>query len=152
MTNNHTATSPLSRFHVRRAVSVLAGISLAALVAACKTTPPPKADGKQLSAAEVQALYLAGTPTVSHGTSLDSGREWKLARDGSGAQSLAMVSTSYTDTGTYRIDGNRVCSKWVKIRNGAEACGYIHQTPDGKYQSVNDKGEKTSVFTITAGS
>ncbi len=147
---NHSAR--LTGFHTRRAVSVLAGISLAALGATCNTAPPPKAEGTQLSAAEVTALYMSGGQTLSHGTSLKSGREWKITRDGAGVQSLAMVSSDFTDTGTYRIDGNMVCSQWVNVCNGGESCNSIYQTPDGKYQSANDKGEKQNIFTITAGS
>ena len=151
-TKNPNYAARLAGFHTRRSVSVFAGIALAALVAACNSAPPPKVEGQQLSAAELQALYMSGAQTLSHGTSIESGREWKITRDGAGGQSLAMVSSDYTDEGNYRIDGNMVCSKWVKIRNGAESCSYIHQTPDGKFQSANDKGKKRGVFTITAGS
>ena len=156
MTNSITKTSftsaQMAGFHTRRAVSVLAGISLAALVAACNTAPPPKPEGKQLSATEVQALFMSGKPTVSQGISVKSGREWKISRDGSGVPSLAMVSSDYTDTGTYRVDGTMVCSKWVKTRNGVEACNSVFATPDGKYQSADEKGKKTNDFTVVDGS
>ena len=148
MLNCLTAYPPPPRFHARRAVSVLAGISLVALVAACKTTPPPVVEGTQLSAAEMQALYMSGQPTVSQGISLTSGREWRISRDGTGKQSLSVISSSYTDTGTYRIDGNRVCSTWVQTRNGQERCNTIYRTPDGKYQSAHENGEKAADFTV----
>ena len=136
----------------RRCAAVAAALVLSAAVAACNTAPPPKAEGKQLMAAELQALFLSGAPTITEGTSVDSGRQWQIMRDGAGAQSLSMAASDFTDTGTYRIEGDTVCSKWVEIRDGAEACGSIFLQPDGTYQSANSKGERRSVFTVTAGS
>jgi len=154
MTDTNTKTSifsgQLTGFRTRGAVSMLAGLSLAALVAACNTAPPPKAEGKQLSAAEMQALYMSGTQTVSQGTSLATGREWIITRDGTGTQSLALVSSDYTDTGTYRVDGAMVCSKWVKRSD--ETCAQVFQLPDGKYQAANEKGEMLAEFTVSTGS
>ena len=98
----------------------------------------------------VRSTFTSGTQTVSQGTSLATGREWIITRDGTGAQSLAVVSSDYTDTGTYRVDGAMVCSKWVKRSD--ETCAEVFQLPDGKYQAANEKGEMLAEFTVSTGS
>jgi hypothetical protein len=138
---------PMSR--MRKTGALIVGILLAATVSACNTAPPPAPTGKQLTATELEQIYMAGTPVVSQGTSVESGRQWKISRDGKGAQTLEMLTSDFTDTGTYRLDGAVICSKWIKVRGGAESCNSVYDAGDGKYQSANDKGEKTSDFTVS---
>ena len=125
---------------------VIAG--LCASLAACTNAPPPKPSGKQLSAAEVASLYLSGEPVTNSGTSIDSGRKWEITRDGNGNQSIVVAGSGYQDSGTYRIDGNQLCSKWKEIRDGAENCVTYYVLPDGSYEAADASGAKTATFVV----
>jgi hypothetical protein len=126
----------------------IAVIALCATVSACKTTEPPKPTGTALTGAQLQAIYASGKPVVSSGKSLESGNSWKLARDGKDQQMIKVANGDFSDTGTYRIADNMICSKWKKIRDGAETCSTMYVLPDGTYEAADEKGVKIAVFTI----
>ena len=115
-------------------------------LAACAAKPPPKVTGKMMTGDEVAAWYLSGKATETSGTSTISGNSWTISRDGEGEQSIKSDSGSFSDTGTYRLEGNALCSKWVKIRDGNEACATLHAMPDGTYEAANEKGELIATF------
>jgi hypothetical protein len=135
----------------KKLLLAVAALGLCVTVAACKTTPPPKPMGKALTGAELQAQYASGKPIASSGKSLISGNSWKITRDGVNSQTIQVVGSDFTDTGTYRIADNTICSKWVKIRDGAEVCSTIYVRPDGTYEAANAKGEKTAEFVLQPG-
>ena len=39
-----------------------------------------------------------------------------------------------TDTGTWTVRGEELCSSWTKVRNGTESCAPLLRRPDGSYQ------------------
>lgn len=55
---------------------------------------------------------------------------------------------SFSDVGTYRIDGNQLCSKWKKIRNGAEECSTLYRTGAKEYRVASQTGGKGGVLTF----
>ena len=91
---------------------------------------------------------MSGTATVSKGRSLESGSNWEIARDGNGVQSIKVVDSGFADTGTYRIDGYQICSKWQKIRDGSETCSALYALPDSTYEAADGKGVKLATFII----
>lgn len=118
-------------------------------LAACATKPPPQASGKMMTGEEIAAWYMSGKQTETGGRSRDSGNAWTISRDGKGGQSIS-VSGGFSDTGSYRIDGDMLCTKWIKIRSGAEQCTTLHALPDGTYEAANEKGERIATFTAPA--
>lgn len=79
---------------------------------------------------------------------MESGNKWEILRDGNGNQSIVVAGSGYQDSGTYRIDGNQLCSKWKEIRDGAENCVTFYLLPDGSYEAANASGAKTATFVI----
>ena len=113
------------------------------------STPPPKPVGSPMTGAELTQIYLSGTPLLISGHSLKSGRNFTIARDGKGGQSITNPSNDFSDTGTYRIQGNQLCSKWVKIREGAESCNSVFKAKDGSYEYSDEKGNLAGTFTLS---
>ena len=124
--------------------ALIIGVALG--VSACRTTPPPKPMGVKVTGEELATWYMSGKSTTTEGTSLESGRAYVITRDGAGQQQLSSSGGSFTDTGSYRIEGDKVCSKWEVIRNGVEQCFFTYALPDGTYEVFDDKGVKTSTL------
>lgn len=125
-------------------------LSMIVAVAACKTTPPPKPTGTALTNADLVALYEKGIATTGTGKSLGSGKTFEITRDGSGNQTGKLTDGDWSDTGTYRVDGDMVCSKWKNTRNGAERCSKFYLQKDGTYTAHDSSGKKTAEFSIKA--
>ena len=131
-----------------KAVTV-AVLALGLGLAACKTTPPPKPTAAQLTGEQLHALYMSGTEAVSNGKSFKNDVDWHVTFDGKGGQTLLNKTNGYTDTGTYRIDGNKFCSKWDNLRNGRELCNPIYEGPNGSYEGYDDQGNVSHRFIVT---
>lgn len=89
-----------------------------------------KGEPKKLNNEELTALYEGGF-TIEHE------KGWKMVVSGDGTM---LFEGGVTDTGTWRIDGDQACSRWRKLRSGAERCfpieidgdSYIWADSDGK--------------------
>ncbi|GGK18215.1 hypothetical protein [Salinarimonas ramus] len=58
--------------------------------------------------------------------------------DADGAQALTSnIPGIETDTGSWRIAGNELCSRWTKIRNGDESCQTVTPQSDTRYETSN---------------
>lgn len=132
----------------RRLGVILATAGLCVVLAACKTTPPPKPTGRLLSGEELAALYMTGKPVVSSGFVRKDGTDFWMERDGKGNQTLRIPSSGYEDSGTYRLEGTTVCSRWNQVWDGEERCYRIYALPDGRYESDTVNGEKYATFTV----
>lgn len=133
---------------MRKLTTILFAVcALSISLAACASKPPPKATGKMMTGEEIAAWYMSGNQTETAGKSVGTGNAWVISRNGNGEQSISSNNGNFTDKGTYRIDGDILCTKWVKIRNGAEACTTLHVLPDGTYEAANEKGERIATFT-----
>jgi hypothetical protein len=97
-------------------------------------TPAP-ADPVPLNQEEVTALY-------AEGYELQHRDRWKVVIRPDGTMSFL---GNIEDTGNWSIEDNIVCSKWRKLRSGAERCGVFYQDGDvltWEYQDGNrDYGE-----------
>ena len=40
------------------------------------------------------------------------------------------------DTGTWRLDGDRICSRWKTFRRSQELCALAGELPDGTYRGM----------------
>ena len=133
---------------VKSSALVAIGLVFAFGLAACKTTPPPpKITGTKMTGEELTALYLSGNPTIGQGKSVRTGTTYKIERDGKGTQTL-QDENGYSDSGSYRIDSDKLCSKWVEIRKGKEGCFEMYRQEDGSIQAVNSEGKVITTGTI----
>jgi hypothetical protein len=55
---------------------------------------------------------------------------------------------NYSDTGTYRIDGDISCGSWKKIRKGKEACTKWYKVGEKSYLLVYTSGEEAGTLTF----
>ncbi len=124
--------------------ALIIGVALG--VSACRTTPPPKPMGVKVTGEELAAWYMSGKSTTTESTSLESGRSYVITRDGAGRQQLSASGGSFTDTGSYRIEGDMVCNKWKVVREGQEKCFVMYALPDGTYEVFDENGVKTSTL------
>ena len=76
----------------------------------------------------VQLAFWNGTVTYKPGGSAVAA--WN-SQDASG------MPTKGEDTGTLRIDGDRVCGKWKGIAKGEERCAYWYRMSDARVVTVN---------------
>lgn len=133
---------------VRSLGLMVAVVGLGLSLGACKTTPPPAPAGTALTNADLVALYMNGSATVNTGTSLGSGNRFEISRDGNGSQSGRGIGVDWSDTGSYRIDGNTICSRWKTLRGGREQCSTFYRKADGSYASYDESGMKMADFTV----
>lgn len=54
----------------------------------------------------------------------------------------------FTDEGWWRIENNEYCSKWKKIRNGAERCYTWFKVEENTYEVFYPDGSKSGIMTI----
>ena len=74
-----------------------------------------------------------------------------------GHVSLKMDKTAFlsipalgNDTGTWWIEGNRLCSKWKQAIRGKTACAYISKRLDGSYVGHDpNTGFQVGTFELT---
>lgn len=106
----------------------------------------PLAAGTALNGQEVAALYTSGEAKTFTGFALERGNRWQVDVDGKGVQKLTIPGSEFSDTGTYSVDGSKVCSQWREVRNGREICFTIARQADGTLHSSNaDNGKLASV-------
>lgn len=103
----------------------LALFSLFLLLAACRE------DVRMLSADEMQALLaqdrkIAFTRLAFSGTAV-------LRTDGTFEVTIPQLGE---DTGTWRLDSDRICSRWAEFRRGQELCVLAGELPDGTYRAM----------------
>lgn len=59
-----------------------------------------------------------------------------------------LKKATFADTGTYRIDGDTICGKWNKIRNGREACSRLYRIGENRYRVVYTSGREGGTLTF----
>ena len=62
--------------------------------------------------------------------------------------SQKLISSNFSDEGTYTIINGEQCSKWKVIRNGAEKCTTWFDIGDNKYETFNRDGSKNGTLTV----
>jgi len=63
-----------------------------------------------------------------------------------GTQTIS--NSKLSDTGSWRIVGGEVCSKWTKIRKGFEKCFTFFKLEDGKYEAFQRDGSKDGILIV----
>ena len=53
----------------------------------------------------------------------------------------------YTDSGTWKVEGNKYCRTWSNWRNGSEACYTIEALGDGEYR-FNEGGKGSTTLKV----
>ncbi|MEM7254133.1 MAG: hypothetical protein AAF493_22170 [Pseudomonadota bacterium] len=53
------------------------------------------------------------------------------------------------DVGTWRIDGDQLCSQWKTVRDGTERCFTVYQTGENQYRSFYD-GKASATWKMVA--
>ncbi|KIC32058.1 hypothetical protein [Leisingera sp. ANG-S5] len=86
---------------------------------------------RMLTAEELQAFFthdrkIAFTRLALSGTAV-------LRTDGTFEVTIPRVGE---DTGTWRLDGDRICSRWAEFRRGQELCALAGALPDGTYRGM----------------
>lgn len=96
------------------------------------------------TAAEIrQAVGTQGITSWGH---QDTGNYWVSYMSPNGT--TITKSGSFVDEGVWRLDGDKICLKWHKIRNGAETCLTTYQQGNDIY-NVSPDGTVISVATRT---
>ena len=76
--------------------------------------------------------------------------EWK--KDGTVCLRLGSTSGKCDDSGTWRIDGDRVCWEftwWMKSQDMASACLGVAELGKGRYEAKMASGLRLMDFTVT---
>ena len=89
-----------------------------------------------LSAAELKAVLLGNTSIGS----TSKGTPYWLYRNPDGSQALE-TDSGFTDEGNWWVtDDGKMCSKWEKIRDGAENCGKVYRVSKDRYRTTSADG------------
>jgi len=123
---------------------VLVAASTMSLLA-CETAP--QASAVQVTGAEIEAWFAADQMAVA-GTNVNNDCHW-IAKGVGKARSQTVYcpnSEPFTITGEARVDGNRVCSKFI-YPNGSryEGCTEIFKVGENKYEG-HLNGAKRTIF------
>lgn len=85
-----------------------------------------------LSGAEIRSLIQGKT----YRWEAPNGMGGTISVFADGAQQMTTnIPDVPTDTGSWRISGNELCSTWQRIRNGAESCQTLTRTGERTYVS-----------------
>lgn len=95
-----------------------------------------------LGAAEVKGLMVTGKPIK--GRAADSGYEYAATFNPDGSASVSWDNGS--DTGSWRMEGDRFCGKWKVIRNGQEVCSSVYRIGPNEYQMFRPDGNLQSTL------
>ncbi|WP_424979279.1 hypothetical protein [Leisingera sp. S232] len=88
-------------------------------------------DVRMLTGQEIQSLFthdrkIAFTRLSFAGSAL-------LRVDGTFEVSIPRLGE---DTGTWWLDGDRICSRWAEFRKGQDLCALAGALPDGTYRGM----------------
>lgn len=116
------------------------------LTGACAETQQElaKSGRKPLTGAELTALH--SRPLTMNGRS-PNGNVWTVRRYANGGQNMewSNPSVSGSDSGTYYVNGDQLCSSW---RSSGSECAAVYQTGANSYQTYGPTGSVTSTYTI----
>lgn len=123
-------------------------------VTAALTPPPVASGGTALSGEDLRREIFGGTFS---GRSLSAGRPFLLEVEPSGVTRLEngrsqgiiswndfernVQNAPKYDQGRFRIDGDKLCSKWQKLRGGAETCMDARRDADGTISLATSDGQ-----------
>lgn len=96
----------------------------------------------RLSGADLTALYAGHTWEGK--TAKGAAFSPQFNADGSGA----LTFKGETGQGGWRVDGDKGCTHWAKLRGGKEACFAIVKLPDGSYAAYDETGALNSTFSV----
>ncbi len=96
----------------------------------------------RLAGDELTALYSGHTWTGKTAQGTDFSQ--KLSADGT----AVLTFKGKDDAGKWRVDGNKGCASWTKLRNGKEACVAIMRMPDGTYAAFHEDGSLNATFDV----
>ena len=115
-------------------VLALTGLGLAG----CETADQKLiAAGKTpMSGPEIQRLLASATTRGTHETWTD----FTIQHLPGGRMTINWTSgsNSGSDTGIWRVKGDKSCTKWGEILDGVERCWTIYKIRDNQYQSVRE--------------
>ena len=117
---------------MKKLLGTVAATAIATIALA--TSNLAEAEPNKLGAEQLTAFYKGGFK-------MRHSRGWTVSVSGDGTQ---VFNGDFIDRGRWRIVGDKQCSKWGKIRSGAEACfdvwldgdSVIWMGSDGKKQSA----------------
>ncbi len=99
-----------------------------------------------MSGPEIQRLLASATTRGTHETWTD----FTIQHLPGGRMTINWHAdaNSGSDTGIWRVKGDKSCTKWEKILDGVERCWTIYKIGDNQYQSVREGslGAKWSVI------
>lgn len=115
------------------------------VVSGCVTAKQKKLDmgASSLSHQELQSLF---SKPISGNWVSSSGKTASVQYMPDGVQKIS--STRTTDEGTWRIADGTQCSKWKKIRKGAERCTTWFEIAPKKYEVYSTDGALAGEITI----
>ncbi|QTA82061.1 Uncharacterized protein dnl_44250 [Desulfonema limicola] len=125
---------------IKKLCSIIAILALILTLQSCATQPPPKET--QLNHDELVKLFS----TVRKA-------EYKNNR-GIGILNYQPNGThhfekgNFSDTGNYRIDGDKMCGKWQKIRSGKEVCWNLYKISENTFQVIYTNGKDGGIITF----
>lgn len=96
----------------------------------------------RLSGADLSAIYSGHT--WSGKTAKGSEFSQKLAPDGT----ASLTFKGEVGQGKWRVDGDKGCTSWTKLRSGKEACFAILRMPDGSFAAYDESGTLNSTFDV----
>jgi hypothetical protein len=119
--------------------SVLLGIAATILFGALAGTVSAQEPGTQLLTHEELKQLLSKTMVAQFSTGRTKGTV-VLAQDGT----ARVDGGTWQARGTWRIEGNRYCSKYPGIRRGYETCYAVQNTGGSTYKLYSTDGDISS--------
>ena len=91
-------------------------------------------EGTRLSAEELDALVVDGVRISLQGYGFSGSAH--IHPDG---RARLIVPGRGEDRGEWWVDGDLICSKWRRVRQGETLCAHIGTFPDGSYELRSPK-------------
>jgi hypothetical protein len=116
------------------ALFVLCSILVFTISCATHEANIQQSGARLLTQADLEAIFSKNV-TLFYQTSQSSGST-TYKSDGT----CAVISGTFSDTGTYWIENGQYCSKWKKGRGGSVTCQRWYQIADNEYHQIDSAG------------
>ena len=110
-----------------------------ALLVTFLTAAGVRAEGGKLTGDQIRSA-LAGTTLTGTGS---RGGTWEATYAKDGTLSLIVVDSSWSDSGTWEVKGDRYCSERSKR---AYRCLDVYKVSDSEFHFIDDRGQTTKAF------